>query len=142
MNAVQKFLVAVGNSFSSSERSTSQEVALSNAGTRFIKRRPSMVDRIVFLEGTDPFDVGICKVKLNNMFNSSFFSICEVRECAKLLRVSTTFTSRTMDRLSALHCTHWDKMPRELVECIPEMISEVFTEGAYPEPIGEIISDQ
>jgi hypothetical protein len=101
-----------------------------------------MVDRIVFLEESDRFDVGICKVKLNKMFNSSFFSICEVRECIELLRLSMTNTDHTVNRLRALHCISWGDMPKELRECLPEMLSDVFTEGAYSELTENIISDQ
>lgn len=142
MNAVQKFLLSLSNSFGSGSPSSSQELSAGSSSTKFVKRLPSVVDRIVFLEGTDPFDVGICKVKLNKMFTSSFFSICEVRECAELLKVSMNPTVRTMERLRALHCMDWRVMPVELRGCIPEMISEIFTEGAYLEPTGEIISYQ
>lgn len=142
MNAVQKFLMSITSSMGTAERSAAQEVAVVGS-TRVIRRPPSMVDRIVFFDDTDPFDVGICKVKLNAMFTSSFFSICEVTECVKLLKVSTTFTGRTLERLRSLHCMNWNKMPKELIDCIPEMISEIFTEGAYPETTTrQVVSDQ
>lgn len=141
MNAVQRFLSVVTNSFAKEERdpTTSRDVAMIHFK---VKRRLGPNDRIVYLEESDPFDVGLCKISLDKMFQRGWFDICVVRECVKLLKVSLFNTSHTMDRLHVIHCVHWDQMPVELRDMIPEMISEVFTEGAYSKLADQVISDQ
>lgn len=141
MNAVQRFLSVVTNSFSKEEgpQTTSREMA---AIPFKVKRRLGPNDRIVYLEESNSFDVGLCKIRLDKMFQQQWFDVCVVRDCASLLKVSLFNTSHTMDRLRVIHCVHWDQMPVELREMIPEMISEVFTEGAYTHLADQVISDQ
>ncbi len=141
MNAVQRFLSVISNSFDKEERvqTSSKDVAMVPFK---IKRRVGPNDRIVYLEESNPFDVGLCKISLDKMFQRGWFDICVVSECAKLLKVSLFNTSHTMDRLRVIHCVHWDQMPVELREMIPEMISEVFTEGAYTALANQIVSNQ
>lgn len=140
MNVVQKALVFVSNAFSQNP-SDSMEVSVVTS-PRLVKRRPRMIDRIVFLEESNSFDVHLCKMALDKMFRSSFFSICEVRECVKLLKLSQSYTTHTMERLHMIHCVHWSDMDPGLRELIPGMISEIMTEGAYSENPDLVVSNQ
>lgn len=140
MNAVQQFISTVCGAFTNQSSTPSMEVSVPR--TRLVKRKTPMVDRLVFLEESNPFDVGLCKMALDKMFRSSFFSVCEVTECISLLKLSQVDTGHTLDRLRMVHCVHWDQMPAGLRECIPGMISEILTEGAYSENPESVISDQ
>jgi hypothetical protein len=115
---------------------------VSTYGTRVIARKQSTVDRLVFLDDHDPFDVALVKMKLDKMFRSSFFSICEVTEAVDFLKLSTVDTKHTLNRLRLLHCTHWYGMDKNLKELIPEMISEILTEGAYVSVPSGVVSTQ
>lgn len=139
MNPLQQFIVAIGSAFNQGTPSESREVEV--VQNRLVRRKPRMIDRIVFLEESNQFDVGLCRMALDKMFRSSFFSICEVRECATLLKLSTTDTGHTLNRLHMIHCVHWADMDPGLRELIPGMISEVMTEGAYRENSG-VVYDQ
>lgn len=107
-------------------------------GTRIVERKPKIVDRLVFLSDQDPFDVALVKTKFDKMFRSSFFSVCEVTDAVDFLKLSVVDTRRTLQRLRMLHCLNWDDMEPSLRLLIPEMISEILTEGAYtmvPDPV-------
>lgn len=139
MNTVQKFLSVLSDAISSGSRTSSQSLAVVPLT---VKRKLGPNERIVYLEESDPIDVDLCRISLGKMFRKSWFDICVVRECADLLRVSMFETSKSMDRLHALHCVHWDQMSPAIREMIPELISEIFTEGAYPGNVGSVVSEQ
>jgi len=104
---------------------------VSPQGTRVIERKPKLSDSLVFLSDQDPFDVALVKMKMDTMFRSSFFSICEVTDAIDFLKLSTVDTRRTLTRLRMLHCVSWDDIDPNLRSLIPAMISEILTEGAY-----------
>ena len=139
MNSLQRFLVVLKNARGTDERTATQEVAIAPLK---VKRRLGPNDRIVYLEESNPVDVNFCRVSMGNMFSKGWFDICPVRDCMELLGVSRYNTENTFERLRLLHCVHWGSMPADMREQIPEMISELFTEGAYPGNLGDIVSDQ
>lgn len=59
---------------------------------------------------------------LNNTLRSSYFDICAVDKVAKLLDVNPR--GEAYDMLHALHCIHYDKMPPQLCEAIPDLIKQ------------------
>lgn len=115
---------------------------VSSYGTRVIERKPRMVDRLVFLSDQDPLDVALAKTKLDKMFRSSFFSICEVTDTIDFLKLSVVDTRKTLQRLRMLHCMDWGDMDPNLRLLIPEMISEILTEGAYAPTPDPVVSTQ
>ena len=90
----------------------SKEVSIQ--APRVVRRKPSMVDRLVFLDDQDPFDVALVKMKMEVMFRKSWFSICVVSDAIELLRISKVDTQKTYARLNMLHCMDWNAMPNEL----------------------------
>lgn len=139
MNALERFMVVLTNRRGPDVPRAVQEVAVAPLK---VKRRLGPHDRIVYLEESDPVDVNFCRISMRNMFSKGWFDICPVRACMDLLGVSTFHTEKTYERLRLLHCVNWSNMSAEIREQIPEMISEIFTEGAYPGNLGEIVSDQ
>jgi hypothetical protein len=97
--------------------------------TFLVKRRRSPVDSIVFINDSDTFTIELVKMKLNNMYKSSFFDICVIRDSAKALKVNTHFSADVQEKLALLHCVHWSAMTTPIRDLIPAMISHVFTEG-------------
>ena len=65
---------------------------------------------------------------LNHMMSSGHFSICAVRDAAKLLGVNPQ--GEAFDILHALHCIDWDKMPTTLRDAVPDLIEQVI--GVQP----------
>lgn len=59
---------------------------------------------------------------LNNMMASGHFSICAVRDAAKLLGVNPQ--GDAYDILQPLHCIDWDKMPAALRDAVPGLIEQ------------------
>ncbi len=115
-----------------SYRSPSTEVAeIPRPAT--VPRKPTMIDKIVFCDDEHPFDVEVCKVRLDKMFRDSFFSVCEVDTCMKLLKVSRTSTQDSYNRLYGMHCISWRDMSPLMLDMIPVLISNVLTSGSYPE---------
>lgn len=57
---------------------------------------------------------------LNNMMLKHYFDICAVDSAAKLLNVNRG--GDAYDILHALHCVHWEKIPVELRDSIPDLI--------------------
>ena len=60
----------------------------------------------------------------------SFFSICEVRDAAKVLGVPAG--GEAYDMLNQLHCVHWADMPLEIRKVVPELIREVLSIEPMP----------
>ena len=139
MNPIQLLMIALTRATNSGERSPNQSLAVAPLK---VKRRLGPNERIVYLEESNPVDVNFCRVSMGNMFSKGWFDICPVTDCMKILGVSRFNTEKTYERLRLLHCVHWGQMPADIREQIPEMISEIFTEGAYPGNLGDIVSDQ
>lgn len=93
--------------------------------------RPSHpAEHIVYPSDASPMQLSIAVLRMRNMFDSSFFDICSVRDVMELLGVNVTYrTSNTFTLLKGLHCIHWKNMPVEVAKSIPAMLSEVYTEG-------------
>ncbi|HDS1834342.1 TPA: hypothetical protein QEM98_000427 [Stenotrophomonas maltophilia] len=64
---------------------------------------------------------------LNEMFAGSHLSICTIDKVATLLGVHPERDA--YDTLHALHCVHWNKMPRELRDRVPELIQRALGNG-------------
>lgn len=60
---------------------------------------------------------------LNNMMAGNYFDICTIDKVADLLGIPRG--GESYKTLSALHCIHYAKMPKELRDAIPELIEEV-----------------
>lgn len=87
----------------------------------------------------------IAALALNKMMRSAFFDICAVNEAAEVLganpRLSDNYAS-----LRALHCVHWNQMPREIRELVPQMIADCLAlpaqfslEPSKPAPVSPLI---
>ena len=64
---------------------------------------------------------------LNEMFASRYFDVCTIDKVAKLLGVRPE--REAYDVLHALHCIHWDKMPRELHDRVPGLVQQALGQG-------------
>ena len=65
----------------------------------------------------------IAMTVLNEMMRSSFFSICAVNDAADVLGANPRL-SESYTQLKALHCVHWDRMPRAVRLLVPQMIAD------------------
>jgi hypothetical protein len=65
----------------------------------------------------------IAALAWNEMMASQFFSICAVDKAATLLGCSAR-SGMHYEALQALHCIHWNKMPKDVREAIPLMIAK------------------
>lgn len=54
----------------------------------------------------------ICIAALGSMLTGRHFSICKIREAAKVARVE--LSRDVLDKCSALHCVAWEMMPHDL----------------------------
>lgn len=59
---------------------------------------------------------------LNHTLKSSYFDVCALDKAAKLLDVNPK--GEAYDTLHAIHCVHYDKMPPQLREAIPDLIKQ------------------
>jgi hypothetical protein len=59
---------------------------------------------------------------LNKMMAGGYFDICTIDKIAKMFGVMPEQEAYTS--LRALHCVHFDKMPRELYASIPALIQQ------------------
>jgi hypothetical protein len=59
---------------------------------------------------------------LNNMMVKGWFDICTIDAIGKMLEINPR--GKTYDLLHTLHCIHFDKMPKELRDGIPDLINE------------------
>lgn len=68
---------------------------------------------------------------LNDMVRKGYFSVCTVDRCAEILGISLR-GSEPYRLLSALHCIHFNEMPRDVRNAIPEMIRECLNIEPFP----------
>ncbi len=64
---------------------------------------------------------------LNEMFAGNHLSICTIDKVATLLGVHPE--PDAYSALSALHCVHWNRMPRELRDRVPALIQQALGNG-------------
>lgn len=64
---------------------------------------------------------------LNEMFAGNHLNICTIDKVAKLLGVHPE--REAYDTLHALHCVHWDRMPRDLRDRVPALIQQALGNG-------------
>lgn len=76
---------------------------------------------------------------LNKMFEGSHFSICTIDNVAKMLGVRPP--KDAYDQLHALHCVHWNEMPRELRDRVTTLIQECLA-GGEQIPRFQVASEQ
>jgi hypothetical protein len=62
---------------------------------------------------------------LNKMMSGGYFDICTIDSIIKMLGVTADPDAYTT--LRAIHCVHFDKMPRELYASIPALIQRVLS---------------
>ena len=68
-----------------------------------------------------------CAVGLQELFEDSSFSICQLRDCCKAARIVPD--GDVMEILSPLHCVKWEKMPRDLREEVAQLIVSMFADA-------------
>lgn len=73
-------------------------------------------------ETVKTFDDALIETALRNMFEKGWFDICTMREIVKVTGVIPR--QDIMDRLALIHCVNFGKMPRQMLEALPGMISE------------------
>ena len=59
---------------------------------------------------------------LNDMFSKGYISICTIDTIAKMLDRNPKCEAYTI--LHSLHCVHFDKMPQQLRDSIPDLIRQ------------------
>lgn len=79
------------------------------------------------MNGMDEIKAAAALTALNEMFQGSHLNICTIDRVAKLLGVHPE--REAYDTLHALHCVHWDKMPRDLRNQIPALIQQALGQG-------------
>lgn len=66
----------------------------------------------------------VIATSMRNMFEKGWFSISDVDQCLKLAGIVAV--GREYELLRGLHCVHFNKMPRELAEKVPTLLSACF----------------
>ncbi|MBK8916393.1 MAG: hypothetical protein IPM64_17650 [Phycisphaerales bacterium] len=61
---------------------------------------------------------------MRSMFSKGWVDICAIDKCLQLAKIIPI--APEYRQLHALHCIHFEAMPRELAERIPEMLTQVF----------------
>ena len=64
---------------------------------------------------------------LNEMMAGSHFNVCTIDRIATMLSVNAK--GEAYEVLHTLHCIHWDKMPGELREAVPDLIRQCLGVG-------------
>lgn len=67
----------------------------------------------------------VLQAALNGLFTAKWFDICTVDTVLGAIQVSRD--SEAYRLLRALHCIHYDKMPKELLERLPYLVNEALT---------------
>lgn len=78
---------------------------------------------------TDQLLIDTATNVLNRMMGSTFFSICEVRQAARLLDVTLVGSAYT--QLEKIHCVHWCDMPESLRDAVPALIAQALATPAF-----------
>lgn len=69
----------------------------------------------------------IALTALNKMFRGRYFSICTIDSVAEMLGVNPAGEAYRM--LCPLHCVHWDEMPAQVRQQVPDLIREYLGVG-------------
>lgn len=74
---------------------------------------------------------------LNSMFQKGYFDICTVDSVGKMLSINPK--GDAYDVLRTLHCIHFEKMPKELRDQVPELIRQCLdVEPTFQFPLAEV----
>lgn len=72
-------------------------------------------------------------VKVEKMLGGSHFDVCPITSIVSDFEIDQSRDAGVaMDILRSIHCIDYRKLPKGIVERIPELLSCVFTGGAYP----------
>lgn len=66
---------------------------------------------------------------LRKMVEGDYFDICTIDKIVRMLEVKPD--RGVYEVLSTLHCVHYNQMPAELLERLPELIHKVLTSPAF-----------
>lgn len=64
---------------------------------------------------------------LNEMFDKGWLSICTINNVAKMLGIEPE--REAYNTLHALHCVHFNKMPKDLRSQVPGLIQRCLAQG-------------
>ncbi len=64
---------------------------------------------------------------LNSMMSGRFFDICTIDSVGKMMGVRPE--GEAYNILRPLHCIHWEKMPDELRDAVPDLIRQCLGVG-------------
>ncbi|WP_372826506.1 hypothetical protein [Polaromonas sp.] len=67
----------------------------------------------------------VAQTTIDSLFAGEWFDICKVDSLVQI--TDTPKNSAAYRLLRPLHCVHYDKMPRELLEQIPHLVRECLT---------------
>lgn len=59
---------------------------------------------------------------LNEMMSKHYFDICTIDSIATMLEINPR--GEAYQVLRTLHCVHWNKMPQELRDAVPDLIKQ------------------
>lgn len=71
--------------------------------------------------------MSIALTAVAKMLKSNYFSICTVDSVCQLIGANAS--GAAYDMLRALHCIHYTAMPRDVLEGIPALMREVFSQA-------------
>jgi len=65
---------------------------------------------------------------LDHFFSKAYLDVCIITNAREMLNVQGK--SKAHEMLRTLHCMHYDKMDKELVKIIPELVKEALTSAS------------
>ena len=76
--------------------------------------------------------------------NSKWFSVCDVDKVMDFFGIKfNESTKEIYEKLRCLHCVHYENIPPNIVERIPDMVNAIFTEGDSLTTVeGEVVREE
>ena len=111
----------------------------SGSGILYSFRKPSQSLSILWPEPPDGMNPELAKLalaglvlKVDRMLNGSHFDICPITSAVSDFEIQVNEDSQiALEILRSIHCIDYHKLPKGLRKRIPELLSCVFSSGAY-----------
>lgn len=106
----------------------------------FTFRKPSQSLSILWPEPSDSMNSELAKLalsglvlKIEKMLNGSHFDVCPVTSAVSDFEIQMSEDSYVaLEILRSIHCIDYHKLPKGLRQRLPDLLSCVFSGGAYP----------
>lgn len=105
-------------------------------------RKPSQSLSILWPEPPESMNPELAKLalaglvlKVDKMLNGSHFDVCPITSAVSDFEIQVNEDSHvSLEILRSIHCVDYCKLPKGLRHRIPDLLSCVFSGGAYPMP--------